>query len=119
MLLRVEELLDDVKAYLKSSPKQLDSRRLEVEEIGQRIIAENESKYLGERVAQWSLTLKPQADHTARRIEIATPLQKAGAYLITAKIAGGNTSRVVMWIADTAIVYAQLAKRARISLPTP
>ncbi len=50
----------------------------------------------------------------------ATPLKKAGAYLLTAKMADGNTSRIIVWIADTAIVKKQLDERhVSTSSPTP
>ena len=35
---------------------------------------------------------------------MALPLQKAGAYLVTARLDGGNMSRIIVWIADTALV---------------
>jgi Ni,Fe-hydrogenase III small subunit len=37
-------------------------------------------------------------------VTVTTPLQAAGAYLVTAKMDDGNEQRVVVWIADTAIV---------------
>lgn len=110
--LLIDKLLDDLKAYLKSSPKQFDWGRIDVASIGYRLVQQNQSQYLGERVAQWSQTLEPRANHFDRRIEIAAPLQKAGAYLVTAKMAGGNTSRIVLWIADMALVRKPLAQSA-------
>ena len=110
--IRIDKLLADVKAYLKSSPKQVDWQRMEISNIGYRLINENQSQYLGERIAQWTVSLKPRANHFDRRTEIATPLQKAGAYLVTAKMAGGNTSHIVLWIADTVLVHKPLAHRA-------
>ncbi len=110
--IRIDKLLADVKAYLKSSPKQVDWQRTEISNIGYRLINENQSQYIGERIAQWTVSLKPPANHFDRRTEITTPLQKAGAYLVTAKMAGGNTSHVVLWIADTVLVHKRLAHRA-------
>ena len=40
---------------------------------------------------------------------VTTPLQKPGAYLVTAKMSGGNTSFIVLWVDDTAIVKKPLA----------
>ena len=105
---RIKKLLDDVKAYLKSKPAKLDWRRLDVGNIGYRLVVENQKQYLGKQVAGWELELKPRPNHFDKRITITTPLQKAGAYLLTARMAGGNVSRIIIWVADTAIVKKRL-----------
>ncbi len=35
---------------------------------------------------------------------MSTPLQKAGVYLLTARMAGGNTSHIIVWLDDTVIL---------------
>jgi uncharacterized protein YfaS (alpha-2-macroglobulin family) len=110
--LKFELLLDDVKAYIKSKPNRLEYQRLNISDIGQRIVQQNENKYLGEQVAEWELELKPAAEHYDRRITVSTPLQKSGAYLLTGKIADGNTTRIIVWLSDTAIVKYQLADKS-------
>ncbi|MEZ6066445.1 MAG: MG2 domain-containing protein [Planctomycetaceae bacterium] len=107
-----EQLLADVKAYLKSNPQQLDWQRMQIDNIGYRLVQENQNKYLGAQVAQWDLELKPRPSHFDRRVTVATPLQKAGAYLVEAKLADGNISRIIIWIDDTAIVKKQLNNQA-------
>ena len=102
--IKVEKLLDDVKAYIKAHPKQLDWRKINLGDIGFRLVTENQKEYLGQQVAQWKLPLKPRPAHFDQRITVATPLQKAGAYLLTAKMNRGNTSSIVIWLNDTAIV---------------
>jgi alpha-2-macroglobulin len=109
---RIETLLEDVKDYLKTAHAAFDWNEINIAGIGNRIVEKDRSKYLGERVAQWSLALEPPADHIDRQIEIAVPLQKAGAYFLTAKMDGGNTTHVLLWMADTAIVRKSLAKGA-------
>jgi uncharacterized protein YfaS (alpha-2-macroglobulin family) len=106
--IRTEKLLTDVKAYFQSRPKQLDSRKFNLNNIGYRLIRENETQYLGEQVAAWNLELEPPADHFDQVTTITTPLQKAGAYLLTATLPDGNTSRIVLWLTDAAIVRKQL-----------
>ena len=105
----VRKLLEDVKAYIRTRPKQLKHEQLQIANIGYRLVQKNEKQYMGERVAAWSLPLKPRPNHFDKRITITTPLQKAGAYLLIARMADGNTSRVVLWVADTAIVKKQLS----------
>ena len=45
------------------------------------------------RSPRWELDLEPRPEHFDSRITVTTPLQKAGAYLLTAKMADGNTSQ--------------------------
>jgi len=111
-MLRVSQLLTDVQAYLKSNPQQLDWQKVQIDNIGQRLVELNESKYRGEQVAVWDLELEPRPEHFDRRITITTPLQKAGAYLVVATMEDGNTSRIVLWLDDTAIAKKQLNGKA-------
>ncbi len=102
--LDVPKLLGDIQTYLRSAPGQLDWNRVDPANIGYRLVSENQGQYNLGRVASWSLDLQPRKAHNDRRISVTTPLQEPGAYLLTARMEGGNTSRVVVWVADTAIV---------------
>jgi len=106
--IRIPELLKDLQQYLETRPQQLDYSRLQIENIGYRLVQEDDRKYLGEKVADWTLELQPRPQHFDRRITVTTPLQQGGAYLVTAKVAGGNTTRVILWLNDTAIVEKSL-----------
>ena len=106
--LRVSQLLTDVQQYLKSNPQQLDWQQLQIDNIGQRLVQMDQAKYRGERVAAWDVELDPRPEHFDRRIDITTPLQRAGAYLVEATLEDGNASRIVLWLDDTAIVKKQL-----------
>jgi uncharacterized protein YfaS (alpha-2-macroglobulin family) len=106
--INVSQLLEDLKAYLKSNPRQLDWRKLQIGDLGYQLIEGDRQRYVGRQVAAWSVALEPRAKHFDRRITITTPLQQPGAYLLTARIAGGNTNYAVVWLDDTAIVKKQL-----------
>ena len=67
---KVEQLLDDVKAYLKSDPGQLDWNKINIGNIGYRLVTQGEAKYIGEEVAKWDLELEPRENHFDRRITI-------------------------------------------------
>ncbi len=108
----VPKLLADVRAYLKSQPKQLDGNQLNIADVGYRLVQQQESAYVGAQVAKWSLPLEPRPKHFDKRITVTTPLQKAGAYLVTAKIDGGNTCKIVLWLADTAIVRKPMGDKS-------
>lgn len=107
--IKIPELLSDIQKYLESRPDQLDWEKLQIDNIGYQLVTKNEVKYLGEKVADWSLGLEPRPDHFDRRITVTTPLQKAGAYLVKAQMGNGNTTRIVMLLNDTAIVKKPLS----------
>ncbi len=102
--LKIDELLKDIKTYLNSKPRELDWQQIQFETIGQNLVEGNRRKYQGEQVAQWNLRLEPRPKHFDRRVTVNTPLQKAGAYLLTAQMKNGNTSHVVIWIDDLALL---------------
>jgi hypothetical protein len=106
--IKVEKLLNDVKAYLKSRPPQLDHNKLNIGRIGYMLVHQNQKQYLGRKVASWSMELKPRERHFDKRITVTTPLEKTGAYLLTAEMSGGNTSHIILWLADTAIAKKPL-----------
>jgi alpha-2-macroglobulin len=106
----VPKLLADVKEYLKSNPRRFDDERREVANIGWRLVDDNQTRYRGERVASWELKLEPREHHFDKRITVQTPLQKPGAYLVTARVAGGNTCKIIVWVADTVIVKKPIQK---------
>jgi len=106
--INVQQLLTDVKAYIKTKPAQLDWNKMQIDNIGYQLVNRNLSQYVGAAVANWDMNLTPRAGHFDRRITIKTPLNKAGAYLLTANMADGSTSRIIIWVADTAIVTKQM-----------
>ena len=102
---KVRELLDDVKAHLRNrGSRQLDWESIDVQNVGYRLIEKGQAKYLGKRVAQWDLALEPRDKHFDKRVTVKAPLTKAGAYLVTASMEGGNDTRIVVWVADSVIV---------------
>ena len=90
----------------------LDVEKLYTEDIGAWLVARNGQQYLGRQVAQWNLDLDPPPGHRDRRITVAIPFQRAGTYLLTARIEGGNTCRIVVGLSDTIIVQKSLTDRA-------
>ncbi len=102
------QLLEDVKAHLKSRPRKLEWNRLNISDIGYRLVEGKADRYLGGVVATWELALEPRPLHFDRRITVTTPLQKPGAYWITARMEGGNTCHSILWVDDTVIVKKPL-----------
>ncbi len=110
--IKVDRLLEDVKAYLKSDPgNRIDWNKVNIQNIGWQIVHQDQEKYLGEAVASWELDLDPRDNHWDKRITVSTPLQKPGAYMLTGNVVDGNVSKIILWVADTAIVHKRLDKR--------
>jgi uncharacterized protein YfaS (alpha-2-macroglobulin family) len=110
--IKIEKLLADVKAYLSSSPAQLDGNKIQIQNIGYRLVQENQTPYIGDKVASFGRDLEPREGHMDKRITIETPLEKPGAYLLTGTMKDGNVSRIIVWVADTAIIKKQLEGKA-------
>ena len=110
--IEVKKLLDDVKAYLKKNPNQLDWEQLQIENLGYRLVTKNQEKYVGAEVARWSLDLQPAENHIDRRVTVNTPLQDPGAYLVTSTMDGGNSTSIVLWVNDTAIIKKPLSDKS-------
>jgi len=108
----VPQLLKDVQAYLAASPNKLSWDELQVENLGYRLVTQGQEKYLGEEVARWSLDLEPLAKHFDRRTTVTTPLQEPGAYLLTSQMVDGNSTSIVLWLSDTAIVRKPLSGKS-------
>ncbi len=106
----IEKLLTSVKDHLKTGPAFPDYQQINIQDIGFRLVVQNQQQFLGAQVAAWDLPLEPREQHFDRQVTVTTPLQQAGAYLLKATMADGNTSYVVMWLADTAIIKKGAAR---------
>ncbi len=106
--IHVGKLLNDVKAYLQANPNRLDWNQVDVGNIGYRLVELQQNQYVGKQVASWDLELKPRPKHVDARVTVTTPLTKPGAYLVVGQMAGGNVSRIIVWVSDTAILKKQL-----------
>ncbi len=69
-------------------------------------------RYVKGEVASWEMQLQPRENHWDRRLEITTPLQRAGLYVVTASLNdGAHTARCLVWVQDTAMVRHPLNER--------
>lgn len=102
--IKMDELLSDVMAYLESDPKELSWDKLDIDNVGHRILDRDREKYLGETAAEWEMELSPAPAHFDRRATVKTPLSEAGSYLVSARMEHGNESYIVLNLARAAIV---------------
>jgi uncharacterized protein YfaS (alpha-2-macroglobulin family) len=101
-------LLNDVKAYIKSNPRQIEWDRLQIDQIGYQLVQNKAQKYVGKQVATWDLALEPRPKHYDQRITVKSPLVKSGAYYVRAKMEDGNEAYVVLWLTDSVLVKKQI-----------
>ena len=111
--IRIKPLIEDVKAYIRSNPWRLDRYKVGINNIGWRLVHQNQTRYVGKKTADWDLKLNPDKRHWDRRVTIKLPkaLAQAGAYLLTAEMQNGNTARVIIWVSDTTIIKKPLNKQ--------
>jgi hypothetical protein len=108
--IRMATLLKDVKAYIRSNPRRLDRRKVEINNIGWRLVHENQTRYIGRKAADWDLELTPDERHWDRRVtvKVPKPLSRPGAYLLVARMQDGNTARIIIWVSNTTIIKKPL-----------
>ncbi|MBD3675424.1 MAG: alpha-2-macroglobulin [Planctomycetaceae bacterium] len=105
------QLVEDVKDYIKRVTRGItrpDARRLYLHNIGERVVQQDQKKYLRETVASWTVELDPPAGHRDDLVNVTAPLENAGAYLVTGKMTDGNEVRMVVWVSDLAIVKKRI-----------
>ncbi|MDR1494049.1 MAG: alpha-2-macroglobulin [Planctomycetaceae bacterium] len=114
--IKIPQLIDDLKTHIRTKPKTLDWGKINIEQIGWRLIQDdakdNAGKYLGKDVAKWTVSLKPAERHFDSRTTLTTPITSGGAYLVKAEMENGNTEYIVVWINNTAIVRKPLEGKA-------
>jgi len=103
----VDLLLDDLRKYLASNPEQPNFRRAQLPDIGWRLIEADGKKYLNGKPIEWTVDLNPADGHFDDTKTIEAPLPKAGAWWVQAQLQDGNTSRMILWLADLAIAEKQ------------
>lgn len=106
--INMERVLRDTKAYLESHPKELDWGRLEPGQIGSRLIEGKPGEYVGEVASAWESALKPLDKHRETHADLEMPLDKAGAWWVTATLANGNTIHTIAWVVDSVLVQHAL-----------
>ncbi len=103
----LDALLTDVKGYLERTAND-KARQVNLWAISSILLKENEKKYTGASLARWKVDLKPREEHLTTRLAVTAPVEKAGAYVLTARMEGGNVDRTLLWLADTVLVEKAL-----------
>lgn len=105
----MEAVIEDAMTYLKGNPRELDRELFNPSAVANRILEENQSKYVGAPETEWSVALVPEEMHRNTRSEIEVPMDKPGAWWISAEMEGGNRFNTMVWIVDSVIVQRDVA----------
>ncbi len=105
----LEQVLRDAMAHLKSNPRELDWQQVNVSNVAWRMLKKGGNQYLGKPAAEWDAKLEPRENYRTTRTEIEVPLDKAGAWWITGKLAEGNTFHTLVHIVDSVLVSRDVA----------
>lgn len=108
----VDRLLNDAIEHIKSKADRLDWNRINIVNIGNRLIHADGAKYVEKTVATWNKQVKPRKNHYDDRVSVKTPLSKPGAYVVTARMKDGNVSKIIVWISDTVLVRKPLSEKS-------
>ncbi|MEX0643654.1 MAG: alpha-2-macroglobulin, partial [Pirellulales bacterium] len=61
--IKIDQLLADAKAYISARPARLDWYQMDLQNVGYRLVHQNQQKYLGKSVAKWDLDLTTRPPH--------------------------------------------------------
>lgn len=99
-----ELVLQDIIAYIKSNPVELDYEKVQFSYIGNRLINKDRERYVGAEVRSWKQNLTPNPEHRETTIDLDLGKLNPGCYLLESKLQDGNKSWVVIWVRDLVLL---------------
>jgi len=98
------QVMEDIIAYLKSNPEQLNGQYLSFSQLGRQLLDEKGKKYLGKELRSWTEELKPADGHVNTEANLDLGTLVPGCYLLKSELDDGNTSWIVVWVRDLVIL---------------
>lgn len=105
----MDAVLGDMMDYLKSNPLEIEWQAANPSAIASRIIAEKQSKYVGEVKQRWEKDLAPADGYRPSRMDVEMPVDEAGAWWVAAKMKDGNEFYTLVWIVDQVLAQRDVA----------
>ena len=93
LLVKMPLLVSDLFEFLQSNPRELDWKKTNIAAIGQRLVQDNETKYLGEKVSVWKEALKPRKSHWDTRTTIEVPADASDDAIQAAALESAHVQR--------------------------
>ncbi|MFA7186265.1 MAG: MG2 domain-containing protein, partial [Victivallales bacterium] len=103
---KIKVFLDDIKEKLKDDQARKEMFKLgyQPRQIGNWLLDTRGKYYFDGSAASWDVPLKPPAGHFDGNIQLKLPVSEAGVYFLEAAAEDGNTSRIIVWLANTALL---------------
>ncbi|MDD5699139.1 MAG: MG2 domain-containing protein [Victivallaceae bacterium] len=103
---KIAAFLAGIRKYLEHEPTRREMNRLgyQPEQVGSWLLEKQGERYQGGKIAEWRETLQPLPGHFDKTVQLRLPVEKAGVYFLTVTADRGNTSRIIVWLADLAVI---------------
>ena len=103
---KIEIFLKDIRKYLKEPEKRKEIFKLgyQAQQMGNWLLKEQGERYLGKVVDEWNENLDPPEKHFDAMIPLELDISDTGVYFLEVTAKNGNTSRILVWLTNTAIV---------------
>jgi len=104
--IKIETFLADIRKNLKDPAKRKKILKLgyQPQQMGNWMLNKEGEPYLGEIADEWNENLEAADEHFDKIIPMKLDVSKAGVYLLEVTAKNGNTSRIIVWLTNTAIV---------------
>ena len=103
---KIADFIADIKKNLKdaNARKEMFNWGYQPQQVGNWLLRKQGERYLGKEVAEWNQNLEPPAGHFDKTIQLKLPVDRAGVYFLEVSARDGNTSRIIVWLSDLAII---------------
>ncbi len=100
----ISGMVDNLWEHIESNPHKLDYNLTNWHSLGNDLVNGSRKKYVGKEVARRTHSLKPRARHWDTNTSLTVPVNKPGAYLVTAELKNGVATHTVVWIDNLSLV---------------
>ena len=103
---KIETFIENIKKNLKNAKKRKEMFKLgyQPQQVGNWLLKKQGKPYRGEVVDEWNEDLEPFGGHFDKTIQLKLPVSEAGVYFLEVTAKDGNTSRIIVWLSNTAII---------------
>ncbi len=112
----MDDVAERIKSYVKSNPNPFEEDNVNLGDLADLLDQYRRRRYLVNTVKAWNRKLEPANRQKGKTIQVKTKIKKPGVYLLTARMKGGNTSRIVIWANRTGIVHRPMEGKHRFYL---
>lgn len=97
-------VMEDAIAYLENNPIQIDHKKVNFTQLGNRLLEKDGERYIGEKLRSWSQDLEPTEGHVNQQVNLNLGKLAPGCYLLKSEMEGGNSAWVVVWVRDLVVL---------------